>query len=75
MTGFHVHHVAKSSNVKTIAYNGSTLRVTFKGGATYNVADVPEHVHKEFLASESKGGYYAKFIMDNYKVVKHEEST
>ena len=72
MTGFHVHHV-KSSNLKTIAYNGSTLRVTFQSGATWNYEDVPEHVHRELMSAESKGSYFARMIRNNYKGTKHED--
>jgi KTSC domain len=73
MTGFHVHHV-KSSNLKTIAYDGKTLRVTFASGQTWNYAEVPEHVHKELLGAESKGSYFARMIRDKYKGAKHVET-
>lgn len=72
MTGFHVHRV-KSSNIKTIAYNGSTLRITFQSGSTWNYEGVPEHVHRELLNSESKGSYFARMIRNNYNGAKHVE--
>jgi KTSC domain len=67
----------KSSNIHSIDHEGTTLKVQFKGkdgepGPIWHYHDVPAHVRHEFLNAESKGGYFARLIKNNYKGVKHD---
>jgi hypothetical protein len=65
----------KSSNIKAIGYDGTTLRIEFKGGGFYDYQDVPEVVFESLMESDSKGGFFHKEIKDNYKFNKVEEDT
>ena len=42
------------------------LFVTFHDGDTYRYFDVPPEVYDEFLAAESKGGFFAAKIRGHY---------
>lgn len=66
-----------SSNIHAIGYEGTTLKVQFKDkdgkpGATWSYHGVPAHVHRELMAAESIGGYFARQIKANYKGTKHD---
>jgi hypothetical protein len=68
----------KSRNIYAVGHDGTTLRMTFadKNGdptVTWNYHDVPGHVHKELMGSESIGSYFARLIKPNYRGTKHEQ--
>jgi len=64
--------VTGSSNITHIGYEGTTLKVRFRGGTEWSYHDVPAHVHKELMNAESIGGYFHSHIRNNYKGKKHE---
>lgn len=61
-----------SSNIAEVGYSGDTLTVKFKSGVTWSYHGVPAHVHKEMLAAESIGGYFARHVRGEFKGKKHE---
>ncbi|MGH7215333.1 MAG: KTSC domain-containing protein, partial [Tepidisphaeraceae bacterium] len=38
----------------------------FVDGAVWRYRNVPEHVYRELLAADSKGGYMREFVIDVY---------
>lgn len=67
----------KSSNIEAIGHVGTTLTVKFKDtatkkGATWSYHDVPAHIHRDLMASDSVGGYFGSFIKNKFKGMKHE---
>jgi hypothetical protein len=59
-----------SSNIEAIGYESSTmeLHVRFsKSGKTYVYYSVEEHVHSEFMQSDSKGSFLNSRIKHNYQ--------
>jgi len=58
----------QSTAVERIAYEAKShvLFVTFKDGDLYSYENVPEEVYRAFLASQSKGGFFACQIRDRY---------
>ena len=49
----------ESSQVVSVGYDSGAqaLEVEFAGGAVYQYAGVPDHVHREMLAADSVGRY------------------
>ena len=68
LEGAHV----KSSNVKTIAYDGASqeLQVTFHSGATYTYHGVPPVLHSQLMSSPSKGSFVREAIAPRVRAVK-----
>lgn len=58
-----------SSNIVRYAYNVETkvLTVQFKGGGTYEYADVPEHVFTKMKVTPSVGRFIGQEIKGSYK--------
>jgi hypothetical protein len=56
-----------SSNISHVGHFGTTLTVVFAGGGRYEYADVPRGVYDQFMAAESKGGFFAKYIRGQFK--------
>lgn len=63
----------KSSNISHVGYEGSTLTIKFKSGATWSYHDVPEHIHRDLMAADSVGGYFGSFVKNKFKGTKHVE--
>lgn len=63
-------HKVNSSNISHIGYEGTTLKVRFKSGAEWHYHDVPSHVHRELMAAESHGSYFARHIKSMFKGTK-----
>lgn len=62
----------ESSQLAAIGYDPAslTLGVTFKGGGHYRYAGMsPEH-YAEFMAADSKGSHFGKFVRDRYQYRK-----
>ena len=57
-----------SSAVARVDYDdaGATLYVTFRDSGTYAYRGVPRHVFDAFLASRSKGRFFARWIRGQY---------
>lgn len=62
----------KSSNISHVGYSGTTLTIQFKSGAKWSYHDVPAHVHRDLMASDSVGGYFGSFIKNKFKGTRHE---
>lgn len=58
----------KSSNIAAVGYDPGTaiLTVQFSSGRTYAFEDVPPGEHNDFMASNSKGSYFANHIKNQY---------
>lgn len=61
-----------SSNINDIAYDPQSrvMSVTFRDGSTYQYLDVPIGVYERFIASDSKGGYFAGRIKGKFSAIK-----
>lgn len=61
-----------SSNITSVGYDPATmtLEVEFSGGALYQYFDVPEVVHEELMAAESKGTYLSAQIKGSYRYAR-----
>lgn len=61
----------ESSNISAIGYDSESaiLRIEFNSGAVYDYYDVPEHVHDELMAADSKGQYAHQNV---YKVYNQQ---
>jgi frataxin-like iron-binding protein CyaY len=57
----------KSSNIATIDWANGVLTVGFQNGGVYDIPDVPEDLHKQFMASESKGKFFHHNIKGKFK--------
>ncbi|WP_391563893.1 KTSC domain-containing protein [Paenibacillus cremeus] len=59
-----------SVNIHSIGYDRTLykLYIRFHTGATYIYLEVPSHVHAELMNAGSKGGYYADFIKERYRL-------
>lgn len=53
MTHFH-----QSSNVHSSSHQGSTMRIHFHSGSTYQSQDVTPAEYAQFLAASSKGKHW-----------------
>lgn len=47
----------KSSNITHVGHHGTTLHVSYKGGAKYRFEPVTEGQYNDLLESESKGKF------------------
>lgn len=61
-----------SSQVKRIQYNDQTkvMRITFKSGATFDYADVPESVWEAAKEADSIGSFVSTNIKGTYTYTK-----
>jgi len=57
----------ESSTIKAIGYEPerSKLTIEFKKGGTYQYSPITEECHRELMASDSKGSYFAQNIKNN----------
>ena len=46
------------------------LEIRFASGATYRYLDVPPSVYRDLESAESKAGYYARYIKNNYRSLR-----
>lgn len=54
------HHAVNSSMIESIAHNGTTLHVKFKGGATYEYQNVTPEKFQMLKAAPSIGQHLNK---------------
>lgn len=59
-----------SSNINSIGYEGTTLRVLFNNGGLYDYYDVPSSVYNELMSASSHGSYLARHIKGVYRYKK-----
>lgn len=58
----------ESSSITAYGYDGTvgTLRITFKGGKTYDYKDVPQAVVDELAKAESVGSFINKNVVRQF---------
>ena len=57
----------RSSVIRAVGYDGSTLTVEFHSGRTYDHPHVPESVYAGLMNASSKGRYYNEHIRGRYR--------
>jgi hypothetical protein len=62
----------QSSNIHSISFDHGTLTVHFKNGGIYDLKDVPEDLHKQFMAADSKGSFFHHNVKGKFKASKRE---
>ena len=62
----------ESKTMRSVGYESKTkiLEIEFQSGDVYQYLGVPETVHEELLAAESKGRYFNGEIRDDYAFVR-----
>lgn len=66
----------ESSNITAIGYDRKTrtLRLKFHyGAATYDYSPVPSRLHKQLMASDSKGHFFQENIKDKFDYTRVNE--
>lgn len=65
-------HGVQSSMITALGYDQDTqsMRVQFRNGAVYELADVPQAEYEMLDASASIGSTYNEFFKDRYSTVK-----
>lgn len=59
-----------SSNIASAGYDSGTLSIEFLNGSVWDYPNVPAEIFTDFMASESKGKYFASHIRNKYVGVK-----
>ena len=59
----------ESSAISSVGYDAGsqTLEVEFQSGSVYDYREVPREVYESFLASSSKGRFFARRIRSRYE--------
>jgi hypothetical protein len=66
-------HQVSSSHVESVGHhNGDVLRVTFKGGATYDYPGVSADTFQDLKAADSPGKFIRGLGVKGTKVVKED---
>ena len=60
----------ESSAIAEISKRRHWLEIRFASGATYRYLDVPPSVYRDLESAESKAGYYARYIKNNYRSLR-----
>jgi hypothetical protein len=62
----------ESNAISEIGYSKRRhwLEIKFASGSTYRYLDVPPSVYRDLMATDSKVGYYARYIKNNYQSVR-----
>lgn len=62
----------KSTNISQVGYDEATkvLRIVFNSGSTYDYFDVDAQTHRFLMQSPSKGGFFHKYIKNNFRCEK-----
>lgn len=57
-----------SSNIVSVGYYDleEVLEVEFKGGARYDYFEAPKSLFNEFIASDSKGKFFHRYVKGKY---------
>ncbi|HEX8280904.1 MAG TPA: KTSC domain-containing protein [Chthoniobacterales bacterium] len=65
------HQPVQSRGLAAVGYSTRlrALEIEFRRGGTYRYLDVPRSVYRELLASESKAGFYNKYVKGKYRSV------
>lgn len=62
-----------SSNISHIGFSAGTLLVQFGSNVSWTYEGVPEEVHRRFMASDSKGKFFYKYIRNKYPGTRKAE--
>jgi hypothetical protein len=65
-----MHTTDKSSLIRGVETHGTTLRVHFRKGGSYDYQDVPAETMEALKSAESVGRYFLKEIRPNFTGVK-----
>lgn len=67
--------VANSTNVEEYGYipETNTLRMTFKGGRTYDYHEVTPETYKNLVTSSSVGQFFHYHIKDKFSFTKSSD--
>jgi hypothetical protein len=62
----------ESSAISEVGYSKRRhwLEIKFMSGSIYRYVDVPPSVYRDLMAADSKVGYYARYIKNNYQSVR-----
>jgi hypothetical protein len=62
----------ESNAISEIGYSKRRhwLEIKFVSGSTYRYLDVPPSVYRDLTTADSKVGYYARYIKNNYQSVR-----
>ncbi|PYL08269.1 MAG: hypothetical protein DME34_05125 [Verrucomicrobia bacterium] len=69
----HIPRVDVESNaISEIGYSNRRhwLEIKFASGSTYRYLNVPPSVYRDVMATDSKVGYYARYIKNNYQSMR-----
>lgn len=60
--------VQDSGNLASVGYDPEeeVLEIEFKRGNVYRYKDVPEHIHRGLMNSESRGRYFREHIAGSF---------
>ena len=66
------HQAVESRALAAVGYSDRlhALEIEFRRGGTYRYLDVPQSIHRELLAADSKANYYNKNIRGRYHAVR-----
>ena len=62
--------IKESSNISCIGYDTENLFVGFKSGGFYRYDKVNPELVNDFLKAESKGKFFANYILGKYTTTK-----
>lgn len=60
------HTPVKSSAMKSVGYHNGVMEITFNTGKTTSYGEVSPSLHAEFMASDSKGKFFAQKIRGQF---------
>jgi hypothetical protein len=64
------HQPVKSSHIRSIAHEGTTLEVEFLNGTKYQYVGVTPEEHGDLMSAESIGTHFAKHIRGRKSQIK-----
>jgi hypothetical protein len=56
----------RSSNIRSVGYDGGTLEIEFHESGVYQYNYVPEHIYRGLMSAVSKGSYFHDHIRDRF---------
>lgn len=58
--------IVSSSNIRSVGWEGGTLRVRFNNGRTYEYSNVSEGLFENLKAADSVGQYFNAYVKNQY---------
>ncbi len=56
----------RSSNIRSVGYDGGTLEIEFHESGVYQYSHVPEQLYRGLMNASSKGTYFHDHIRDRF---------